>query len=83
MDVNAGAPNNSAVRACASAAARTAISQRRCGEGCEQIYTRVAGGPLGKPSTSNRPAETGKKFRVSWDGLAPNVGARVGSSHDQ
>ncbi len=52
-DAGAGAPNNSAVRACASAAARTAISQRRCGEGCEQIHIRGAGGHLGKPSTSN------------------------------
>ena len=31
----------------------------------------------------DRLTETCKKFRVSLDGLAPNVGARVGSSHDQ
>ena len=30
----------------------------------------------------DRLTETGKKFWVSLDGLAPNVGARIGSSHD-
>jgi len=58
VHVGTEASNNSAVRACASAAARTAISQGRCGEGCEQTHTRGAGGSLGKPSTS-RPARKG------------------------
>jgi len=30
----------------------------------------------------DRLTETGQKFRVSLDGLAPDVGARVGSSYD-
>jgi hypothetical protein len=52
-DAGAGTPNNSAVRACASAAARTAISQRRGGEGCKHMHPRGASGLLGTASKTS------------------------------